>query len=423
MQSIKKYLRKMRADQHMRQSFSLMFWNFIGIPLGIFTNIVITRYMGAESYGDFLYIQRVFELAFIVLGFGVLQSLNRVVLLAKDDEHRKQLFGSGLICLLIIYVVISIALYIFAFISPNFREKGILDVFLVIIPFSLIPFLLQYLEQVLPSCNKINWLIIQRYVPRIFFFMVGLFIFFFIMRRNISWNPIFVVWFSFLLSQLIVYLSVLQKMKPNFKNLKKRINEIWICNKEYGIQVYVGNLFSTAFTALIPVILSMVSINNSGVGFYALSLTLSAPLSFIPIVIATSHYQEFANYDSIPKKLLLVTFCISMIALIGLWALVKPFITLFYTEEFFPVIMLTIITSIGTLLYGFSDFFSRFLMSKGKGVMLRNSSFIVGFTTLICSLLLIPSLQAVGAAITHVVAGFVYLVIIVIYYNKSITSN
>ena len=89
----------MRADQHMRQSFSLMFWNFIGIPLGIFTNIVITRYMGAESYGDFLYIQRVFELAFIVLGFGVLQSLNRVVLLAKDDEHRKQLFGSGLICL------------------------------------------------------------------------------------------------------------------------------------------------------------------------------------------------------------------------------------------------------------------------------------------------------------------------------------
>ena len=72
---LKEYLNALKINPHMRQSFSLMFWNFVGIPLGIVTNIVITRYMGADSFGDYLYIQRVFELAFILLGFGVVRLL------------------------------------------------------------------------------------------------------------------------------------------------------------------------------------------------------------------------------------------------------------------------------------------------------------------------------------------------------------
>lgn len=422
MRSIKEYLKMLQNNQHMRQSFSLMFWNFVGIPLGIVTNIVITRYMGADSYGDYLYIQRIFELAFILLGFGMVQSLNRVVLLAKNDEHRRQFFGSGLICLFVVYAIICCALYLYAFVSPNFREKGILEIFLIMIPFSIIFYLLQYLEQVLPSCNKINWLIIQRYTPRIGFFLIGLFVYYYIMRRDLSWNPVIVVWSSFLATQLMVYMFILRKMRPSFKNAKERISEIWQCNKEYGEHVYIGNLFSTAFSALMPVILSMVSDTNSGVGFYSLSLTLSAPLSFIPIVIATSHYQQFAKYDSIPRKILEFTIGISIVALVGLWALVGPFVSICYTKEFSPVIMLTIITSIGTLLYGLSDFFSRFLMAKGMGKLLRNSSFIVGFTTFFSSLITIPLFQATGAALTHMVAGIVYLIIIVVYYKRCIST-
>ena len=288
------------------------------------------------------------------------------------------------------------------------------------IPFSIVFYVLQYLEQVLPSCNKINWLIIQRYTPRVGFFLIGLFVYFFVMKRNLSWNPVVVVWSSFLLTQLIVYLYVLRKMKPSFTNVKCRIQEIKCSIKEYGRHVYIGNLFSTAFAALMPVILSMVSETNSNVGFYSLSCTLSSPLSFIPIVIATSHYQQFASYASIPRKLLLVTCGISIFALVVLWTLIGPFISFFYTEEFLPVIALTFITSIGTLLYGISDFFSRFLMAKGMGKLLRNSSFIVGFTTFMCSLIMIPLFHAIGAAIANMMAGVVYLVTIVLYYKKCI---
>ena len=109
--------------------------------------------------------------------------------------------------------------------------------------------------------------------------------------------------------------------------------------------------------------------------------------------------------------------------MVFLWIIVTPFIKFFYTPEFSPVIYLTIISSVGTLLYGISDFFSRYLMAQGKGKPLRNSSFVVGFTTLAMSVALIPWIHETGAAITHVTAGLVYFFIIVFYYRKCAKEN
>ena len=408
----------------MMQSFTLMCWNFFGIPLAFVTNIVVTRYMGADRYGDYLYIQKVFDFAFIIFNFGLLRSLNRCILLCRDsEEESREFFGSGLILLIAIYLLITAALYIFAFINPGIKEKGILQIFLCIIPFSLIHYFIQYFEQTLPSSNKINLLIIERYIPRIGFFLFSLLIYFIVMKRDFRWSPVVIVWTSFLSTQLLVYLFVIRKLRPSFKNIKSNIAAILKQNKIYGSQVYIGDLFSTAFTALMPLLLSMFGETNSGVGYYSLSLMLSHPLSFIPVVVATSHYQAFATYTKLPKRLVTVTFAISLFALVCLWILVTPFINLFYTAEYSPVIALTFISSIGTLLYGISDFISRFLMAHGNGKALRNSSFIVGFGTLAMSLALIPIIHEIGAAITHLGAGIIYLLIVVVYYRKQVRAN
>ena len=120
---------------------------------------------------------------------------------------------------------------------------------------------------------------------------------------------------------------------------------------------------------------------------------------------------------------MMTTFLISGAAMLFLWIIVAPFINIFYTPDFSPVIYLTIISSVGTLLYGISDFFSRYLMAQGKGKPLRNSSFIVGFTTLALSVALIPWIHETGAAITHVGAGLIYFFIILYYYRKCVKEN
>lgn len=423
MKSIAELKKRFESNKHLRQSVTLMLWNFCSIPLAFVTNIVITRYMGAQAYGDYLYIQKVFDFAFIILSFGVLQSVNRAVLLAGDDKSIREYYGTGLLGLFLVYVLICLALVTFTLISPNIREKGLLEIMLCVIPFSLIHYTHNYFEQVLPASNKITELIIQRYIPRVGLFLMSLALYLIVKKINLTLNPVIVVWALYLGTQTIVYLYVLQRIKPSFANLKSRFKDIIRLDKEFGIQVYFGNLFSTAFTALMPIFLSAFGEDNAGVGYYSLSLMLSQPLSFIPIVVATSHYQKFAEYKSIPRKLITTTFLISLFAMLCLWVLVTPFINIFYTAEFSPVIYLTIISSIGTLLYGFSDFFSRYLMSQGKGKALRNSSFIVGFTTLVLSVVLIPWIHETGASIVHVGAGLIYFIIILHYYIKCIKEN
>lgn len=419
------FRQRLKTNKNIKQSLTLMLWNFLSLPLTIVTNIVITRYMGAASYGDYLYVQRVFDFVYIILGFGVLQSINRAVLLAKDkgEQEIREYYGSGYLCLLLIYAIICVSLYAFTFISPNIREKGLVEIMLCVIPFCLVNYTATYFEQVLPASNRINDLIIQRYIPRIGLFVLSLVLY--IVLKKVEWDvsPLVVVWSIFWGTQILTYLYVFKRIKPSFANAKSKIRDIIKIDKEFGIQVYFGNIFSTAFTALMPIFLSYFGEDNAGVGFYSLSLMLSQPLSFIPVVVATSHYQKFADYKSIPRKLMTMTFLISCAAMVFLWIIVTPFIKFFYTPEFSPVIYLTIISSVGTLLYGISDFFSRYLMAQGKGKPLRNSSFIVGFITLAMSVALIPWIHETGAAITHVAAGLVYFFIIVFYYRKCAKEN
>lgn len=424
-QAIVDYKDKFKTNKHLKQSVSLILWNILSLPLTFVTNIVITRYMGATSYGDYLYVQKVFDFVYIILGFGILQSINRAVLLAKDkgEQTIREYYGSGYLCLLVVYAIICISLYAFTFISPNIREKGLMEIMLCVIPFSLVHYTATYFEQVLPASNKITELIIQRYIPRIGLFLLSLALYLVVKKVDLGLSPIVVVWTIFWSTQILVYLYVFKRIKPSFCNVRSRIKEIVRIDKEFGIQVYFGNLFSTAFTALMPIFLSYFGEDNAGVGFYSLSLMLSQPLSFVPIVVATSHYQKFADYKSIPRKLMIITFLISVATMLILWILVTPFVKIFYTPEFSPVIYLTIISSVGTLLYGISDFFSRYLMAQGKGKSLRNSSFIVGFTTLAMSVALIPWIHETGAAITHVGAGLIYFFIILYYYRKCVLEN
>lgn len=419
---LSRFKERYKANLQAKQAFRLLIWNFIALPLSFVTNIVVTRYMGAEQYGNYLYIQRVLEFAFIVLNFGLFRSINRAVLLADTEEKRREYYSIGLLYLGAIYILIAISLVLAAFIMPNFSEKGIRELFLCIVPFCFIFYFHHLLEQILPANNRIDLLIIERYYPKISFFVCSGVIYW-LFKGNDTLNPVIVVWSFFLTTQLIIYLYVTFRLKPKFTNVRERLREVFRYNKEYGIHVYFGDLFSTAFGALMPLLISHFSIDNVDVGFYSLSLMLASPLSYIPVVIATSHYAKFATYKVIPRKLFLVTGGFALLGLICLWIIVGPFVNIFYTPEFKPVIFLTFITSVGTLLYSLSDFISRYLASQGDGKALRNSSWIVGFTTLSLSLLLIPKYKATGASITHVVAGMVYIVTIFFYYFKRVKFN
>ena len=173
--------------------------------------------------------------------------------------------------------------------------------------------------------------------------------------------------------------------------------------------MYFGSLFNVGFGQLGGLLIGYFAIDNSGVGFYSLALTISEPLSFIPNVIATTHYKEFSVRNKISNRLILITVAVTLSALALNWILVGPFVKYFYGPEFYPVITLTYIVSFGIILNGFGDFFNRFLGAHGHGKALRNSAIIVGLCIMVFNIIFIPLLGAKGAAFTLICSALVYI--------------
>ena len=411
---IKSLYQRYRNNERAKQVLGLFSVNIVGILIGIITSIIITRYLGPKGYGDYQFIQSIFNLAVIIFSFGFFQAGNRALVLNDDKQKAKEYYGAELIITGGLFIIISLFLVLYALFDKNLHQKQLDSFFLFIIPFSWVFLIANYFETLFQADNRIDMLSQVRLYPKIGFLLTAILVYF--IFRNLQLNRLAIIWSFYLVTEAIVYLFILFKLNVSFKNIKERINEIWTYNKSFGLNVYMGSIFAVGFDKLTGVLISYYAPNNSGVGFFTLALAFATPLSFIPNTIATTHYKDFSTYKHIPKKLFRITLGLSCSALIGLWLIIGPFIKIFYGIEFSTVINLNFIVSIGVLAFGFGDFFNRYLGANGKGKALRNGAIIVGLALLILSLIFIPLYGEYGAAFSKLVSGFVYMIVMIFYY-------
>ncbi|MDD5466111.1 MAG: oligosaccharide flippase family protein [Candidatus Omnitrophica bacterium] len=415
---IKRLYQRYKNKKRAKQVLGLFAVNIAGIPIGIITSIIITRYLGPTSYGDYQFIQNILNLTVIIFSFGFFQAGNRALVLNNNRQKAREYYGAELIITGGLFIIISVFLVLYSLFDKNLQLKQLDSILFFIIPFSWVFLLLNYFETLFQADNRINMLAQVRLFPKIGFMIATLLVYFHF--RNIQLNRLVIIWSFYLATEIIVYLLVLFKLNVSFKNFKERINEIWACNKSFGLNVYLGSLFAVGLDKLTGILIGYYAPDNSGVGFYNLALSFAMPLSFIPNTIATTHYKDFSTIKYIPKKLFQITLVLSCSALIGLWLIIGPFIKIFYGLEFSTVINLNFISSIGVLAFGFGDFFNRYLGANGQGKALRNSAIIVGIAILILSLIFIPLYGEYGAAYSKIASGFIYLITMLIYYYKFI---
>ena len=395
--------------------------NLVSIPLGIIVSIFLTRLLGVEDYGNYQFINSIFTFAITFLTFGFLQATSRALVLNYSPVRAKQYYGTTLIILGGIFVLMSVALLLYGLLDENLQSKNIQSIFLLAIPVSSIFLLMSYFETLLQADNQIKLLSQSRLMPKILFGIVVTVIYFYF--KDTEYEKLKLVFLIFFITQLIAYLYLIQKLKVSFSFFRSRLKEIWIYNKKFGFDVYLGSLFALGFSSLIQILIGYFSADNSGVGYFALALTFSMPLSIIPNIIATTHYKNFAQSNSVSAKLLFITIGLSILGLFTVWILVPPMVNHFYGKEYRPVIQINLIVSVAVLIHGFGDFFNRFLGANGQGKALRNSAFYVGGSLMVGSVLLIPKFGEYGAAYAKLLAGVVYLSVIIYYYLKFIRAK
>jgi len=401
-----------------RQILMLFSVNIAGIPMGIITSIIFTRYLGPNGWGDYQFLDNLFNFSVLICTFGFFQAANRVLVLNSDKEKAREYYGATFVILIGLFSVMSVMLLFYSLFDPNLKAKHLDKLLLYSIPIGWAYLAINYFEVLFQADNKMNLLAISRLFPKIGFLISASIIFIFFI--HVKSDRLEVAWVFYLSTLVLVCTYVLFKVKLSFKNIKATIAEIWSYNKSYGFHIYSGALVAVGIQSLTPVIISYFGFNNSGVGFYALATALANPISFIPNTIATTNYKEFAGHQRIPKKLTIVTIALTLFSLVALWIIVPPFIKYFYGQKFESVIYINFVVSIGVACYGIADYFNRFLGAHGLGKMLRNTSFIVGGLILVFNFVLIPHFGVKGAAITRLLSGITYLSCILYYYKKAI---
>jgi len=404
-----------------RQTLSLYLVNVLGLPLSIVTSIIVTRYLGAFEYGNFKFINSVFNFAILLCSFGLFHAGNRALVLSEDSQQSKEIYSSLLVVFCALSIIMTIGVALFAYLDANVAQKGLTKILICVSPCGSVYLMMNMLETVLPADRQIRLISIERLVPKVGYLIGALLVWKLWTETDV--NRVVLILLIFVVSQLLVYVPIIISLRPSFSNLKRRLSELLNYNKTYGFDVYVGSLCAVGFATLTDILISYFSNDNVGVGYYSLALTFANPLLFVPITIATTRYKDFSVAEKISYKTLKITVLLSVLSLFALWIVVPPFIKYFYGTEFMPVVKLNFLVSIGVIFHGLSDFFNKFIGAKGKGKLLRNASFLVGFSTLAYNLLLIPKFGATGAAFAKILSGFSYFIIILICYKKTIAKQ
>lgn len=405
-----------KGRERLQQILLLYSVNIISIPIGIITSTIITRFLGSNGYGNFIFLTNIFNFCIIIFSFGFFDAGSRALVLNDDKKIAKEYYGTELIILFGIFLFMAFSLFIYALVDNNITEKGLSEIFFYLIPFSWVFILTKYFETLLQADNKIKLLASTRLYPKLGFLISSIAIFYYCF--NYDGNKLILIWIFYILTYILNFIIVINKIKVSFQNIKTRFHEIWNLVKSYGFNIYFGRIFAVGLNALTGVLISYYSNSNVGVGFFGLAVTFSTPLNLIPNVIATTHYKDFSRMNKIPRNIFIYTIFLSVLALITIWIAVGPFIKYFYSEEFLPVINLNFIVSIGVIFHGLADFINRFLGAHGKGRALRDSSILIGILLMILNLTLIPKFGATGAAYTKISSGVFYFALMIIYYKK-----
>ena len=414
-------IRSFFAEGKLRQFTGLFSANLLGIPLSFVTNIILTSYLGAVLFGDFQFIYSIFNTANILLNLGIFYAANRALVLCSDKEKSREYYGTIIFTILFVSILMSIGVLVYSLLDLNVIGKGMDRYLIVLLPFSAVFMMDQCFETILQADNRIRLLSYARLLPKIVL-LTGAILAYFVVKDSVE-DKLMLILGIYIFSLLSVYICVYAGLKPKFSNIGRRFKDLFLYEKTYGFDIYLGAICAVGFTQISDILISYFGADNSGLGFYRLGVQFCAPLSFIPLTLANTYFKDFSNSERIKPRLMKISIFLSFGTMLLLWIAVPLILKWFFRPEFFQVAPICMITSIGVILYGLADFVNRFIAAKGMGKTLRNISLILGPCVLLFSILLIPKFGAYGAAIAKILSGATYFSIILFSYLKAVNTK
>lgn len=399
-----------------KQIGSLYSTMILGMVIGVGNSIINTRLLGPQHYGDFKFLIQLFNFAVMFLTLGFFYSGSRLLAKEENKEDASRLKGTIILFAAVVSGVLIVGFFIFSFFEEKIYDNNLGTVIRMFSPFLFIyPFKL-CMENIMIGSNEIHKLSVFRLFPKVSYLGAALLVNLFL---PLSLTTALLINFSGFAVIIVIMLVVL---KPSFKAVKPLWPRLKEENKRLGFPVYISSLANTA-TARVAALAIAFFIDNVNVGYYALAITITEPLSIIPRVVGVTFFKDFSNRDTLPGKATAATIGLAVAALLMFLLLIKTLFFFIYTKDFSPALPIVYFFAFASIIRGFADYVNRFLGAHGRGKEMRNSGFIVAVFNIVGYTVLVKFFLLDGAVITRVAAGFIYLATMLYYYKRFTTKK
>ncbi len=411
----------MTISKSKKQVAVLYVSTLLGVVIGMLVSILNTRNLAPSEYGDVRYVNNIIQMLSGIFLFGYFVTGSRLLAIAKSEEEAAQIRGGLVTILGITVALMMVCMVACGLIHHYVLHRDYAWLFYTVIPVCGSVLLLNYMNTSAQGDNSIYSIAAARLLPSALYLGIAYWVFYKFGASS---------WLMLVLQNgiaLIVLSFIIWHNKPSFKNLKQTFKALRQENKSYGLQVYYGSLANVSVQYIAGITLGIFALDNTNVGFYSLALTVTGPLAMLPSIIGTTYFKRFAHENCISRKILLSTFSLSFISLIGFVVIIYPVVGLLYDERYSKVALYACLLAIGFTFHGLGDVFNRFLGAHGQGKPLRNGAFISGVIALIGYTIGVCYYDIWGALFTRIITSLSYFTSMIVFYfffiNKTKENN
>lgn len=403
-------------NRKFRQILSMLTSSALGVGLGILTSVINTRLLGPEAFGDFKFIQSIFNILMVFFSVGIFHTGGRLIAGREFTKMRKQIIGGLFFLTTLISCVFVVTVFLSSYVQEAIFKNGLGPIIRYAAPLSFIFVFKVALDKFLEGDNKINQLAVFQVLPKLMYIVVAFSVSLFF-ELNVT-----IVLLIFLSAQLLAIIYGTRQFDISFRGFREPVKYILEANKTHGFQIYIGALVSNGTLHFSSFIIAYF-LSNTEVGFFNLANTIAVPLSMIPQVVGTAYFKDFANSNKISSKVIWMTIAVTLTAFIVFIAIIEYVILFLYSDEYLEVVTLLYYISFAYVIQGLYLVLNRFLSAHGIGKELKTASFIRGGINIVGFIALVKLLGTTGACITLVISNFSYLLYLGYKYKEFVESH
>lgn len=405
----------MQLSKQNKQVVLLYGSTLVGVLLGFISSIVNTHYIDPVNYGNVRYVQNIIHFISSLLLFGYFLSGSRLLALSTNEQYSRRIRGIMVSILFVAALVLVATIIVCFFLHSNNDEVAWL--FIISLPFCASTLFLNYINTTAQGDNHIGRLSVARLLPALIYVPTA-----YLVYKNTGSTAVKMILLQNGIPTVILF-AVIVSTRPLFNNLRPVFRDLNEENRRYGIQLYIGSLFMVASNYLAGIFLGVFNADNTEVGFYTLSLTVTSPLATLPSIIGTTYFKKFATLPKIPNKVMKYTILLTLGTCLLFILLIRPMVDYLYTESYAKVGVYASWLAVGFCIHGIGDMINRYLGSHGKGKEIRNSSIANGVVKIVGFSLIVYLFNTPGAIATVIICDVIYCASLVYYYRRFISIS